>query len=200
MVGIRDSVQGLLHSSFSEARDEVYLVEMPGFVAGGMFGEKVNAASQAVGELKPKNIASFIHMVRHLALSPAVRASRVVGKFGVPYALTRMCTDRLGAQIKWQPSALALSAFKGQAALFAEPFYQVIFAVNPDQAFAWRELFAQLSANTDFKVQRLGEVRPQSLSLQISGGTKETAVVEITTTELKNHYETSWEVLFAGLS
>ena len=165
-------------SSFQAVRDELYIVESSQLIFTGLNGEWRERSSIGHGDLSAKEIAEFIQVVRHLALSRAVRSTRVVGKFGLPYALARMCTAQLGARVQWQPPV--------KQKWFTESLYQVVFAVDSDRAFEWRELFAKLAANLNINIARLGEVGESALTFE--GESR----WSVSTVKLRQAHETPW--------
>ncbi len=187
IVGLRDTIEDLPRSFFRSPRDELYLVETQ---------QLVFSDNEGVGELECQKVADFINLIRHLALVPAVRSSRVVGKFGLPYALARMCNKNMGASVQWKPPV--------ENGWFTESLYQVIFAVDPDGSFNFRQLYKKLAANLDFNISRLGEVRPAVRSQSREGAENAEATLEIgkvivPVSQIDRAYNTPWEVLF-GLS
>ncbi len=170
-------------SSFQNARDELFLLECDQITFTGMNAEFVGGATLGHGDINSRDTARFIQLVRHLALAGAVRSTRVVGKFGLPYALARMCTPSLGAKISWEPK------IKGR--WFDETLYQVIFAVEPDQAYEWRQLFEKIGANLPVKLVRLGEVTGDALVFEPRDRNQ---IWSVPTVKLRQAYETPWEI------
>jgi phosphoribosylformylglycinamidine (FGAM) synthase-like enzyme len=135
------------------------------------------------GKLDVKNIASFVEIVRTLASKEGVQASRVVGKFGLAYALTRMCRGHLGVEAR---------NLKTED-LFAEKLYQVILVVADDHSFQVREKFAELQKQFgSMQLERIGQV--------VEGAVKLGEGINMKLSEVQSAYNTSWEVIFAGLS
>jgi phosphoribosylformylglycinamidine (FGAM) synthase-like enzyme len=187
LVGLRDSVENLPKSKFVNKNDEIYLLRCPMFQMQGLLAEIEGSPNVGVGALDPQKVAKFVDLTRHLALMRGVRATRVVGKLGLAYALARMCGPDLGASVQLDSKA---------SHVFAETLYEVIFAVDPDSSFAFREMFAKIGESSSQSLVNLGAVREGPLQISSESGLK----IDLALSEIQKNYNTSWEVLFAGLS
>jgi phosphoribosylformylglycinamidine synthase subunit PurL len=183
LVGLRDDLKNMPMSCFTEKNAEVYLLSHTELTFTGLWSDVDHKPALGSGSLNVKNIASFVELVRNLSLHEGVQGTRVVGKFGLGYALARMCRGPLGVD------ARGLKADD----LFVEKLYQVIFAVGSDQAFRFREAFAALQKNSkSSQLERIGEVAERTFKLG--------SVIDLKLEDLQSAYNTSWEVIFAGLS
>ncbi|MGE0529572.1 MAG: AIR synthase related protein [Bdellovibrionales bacterium] len=104
-VGLRDHVKSIPRSHFVQEGDSILLWRFPGVhLLSDLTLEQTKAESSEPpsfsGELDPEPITRWLQEVTELGCGGRVQASRVVGKFGLQYALYRMCTDQLGANVK----------------------------------------------------------------------------------------------------
>jgi phosphoribosylformylglycinamidine synthase II len=178
IVGLRDGLAKIPKSHFTEKNEDIFLLQYKAVEHNGAWGELQNQNPQFSGELDTKKIAQLVQLTRHLSLMSAVTATRVVGKFGLPYALARMCTSSIGCQV---------SSIAGD---FKETLYQIIFVVHNDGAHSFQTLFQSLNAG--FELIRLGVTKPDFLRVENS--------FEIKTQEIFNAYNHRWENHFRGLS
>lgn len=139
LVGLRDGLDSIPRSHFVRDGDEIYIVRLPELQMGGLAEEIHHGASSGWGEVSAKPVAEFTRLIRHLALQPGVQSTRVVGKFGLAYALARMC---IGGNVGCRIDMNALLFDKmGEHRLFSEVCYEVIFAVKVGDAEAFARAF-----------------------------------------------------------
>jgi phosphoribosylformylglycinamidine synthase II len=146
LVGLRDSVDGLPLSHFSGIGDLIYVLRLPGMVFGGANQERVTGACSGIGELDAGVVAGFMSAALKLSRAPGVKATRAVGKYGLAYALARMCigtkgdTGGIGAEISFEGLKLLRSEVDG-AALFEEHLYEAVFSVAEKMATQFEDAF-----------------------------------------------------------
>jgi phosphoribosylformylglycinamidine synthase II len=197
VVGLRPSVDKLPKSHFHSVGESVYLLRWPLFTSTGVLGE--NAAEvRAIGSVTSaealSQLKSACSTLRHLTQGSdgLVSASRVVGKFGLAYALAKMTLqNQIG--IKVSEEALTLLRWNQNDRrslsnlLFCENNYEVILVSKEDpSAFAARvkSLGGPVVVNlgmTDGDQLQFG--KELSLSLKI----------------LKDTYENGWVKAFKSL-
>lgn len=97
LVGLRDNVAKIPKSGFAAQGDSVFLMRMPGV---SFTGDQLGRKTSFTGDIDAETTAKFIEEVRALGNNADVRSTRVVGKFGLGYALFRMCGDNLGAIVQ----------------------------------------------------------------------------------------------------
>ncbi|MBX7230790.1 MAG: phosphoribosylformylglycinamidine synthase subunit PurL [Bdellovibrionales bacterium] len=127
VVGLREQVNGIPLSVFSRAGDEVLLLRAPMLLISGLRAEpnaqNTLAATESsilgYGTLSLKRARGLIDCVRQLTQDDLVTASRVVGKFGLAYALARMSLGGIGARVR----------VGEDRTLFGEWLYEVVLAV-----------------------------------------------------------------------
>jgi len=97
LVGLRENVGHIPRSEFTTKGDSIFLLRLKGVsFAGDQLGRK----STYTGDLDADSTAKFIEEVRTLGNNPDVHGTRVVGKFGLGYALFKMCGENLGANVR----------------------------------------------------------------------------------------------------
>lgn len=99
LVGLRDEVNTIPRSHFENAGDQIYLWRMPGVVFSG---DQMGRTSEFSGEFKSAEVARWLSSVLEMGRDARVKSTRLSGKFGLGYALYRMCTEELGAEVNSQ--------------------------------------------------------------------------------------------------
>ncbi|RME15930.1 MAG: hypothetical protein D6797_05615, partial [Bdellovibrio sp.] len=138
-----------------------------------LYGEKVQGEMRGNGQFSPE-ISSFVEKLTRLSQLPYVKATRVVGRYGLLYALARMCTSSLGGDFQLP---------KGRGG-FEEYLYEVVFSVVEAEAFK-KELEKE---GIDFYT--LGHTQKTFLSWERG---------KVSCDELLQAYETGWEQNFENL-
>ncbi len=204
VVGLRPSVDGLPKGHFTRAGDQVYLLRLPQLTQNGVLAETRGEAPKAFGKLTADEIAKFAKPLRLLTdgedgSKDSVSATRIVGKFGLAYALARMTLPKgLGVKV----SSEALTASRGElnalplaSSLFAEVSYEVLVVSRetPDQI---RARFAKHGGDMK-SVCHLGEVTAKGAdgraALSLGDAVKADVVA------LKEKYEAGWTTAFQSL-
>jgi phosphoribosylformylglycinamidine synthase len=188
MVGMRSGVENIPLSQFARAGDEIVLWRLPGV------SFEMNMKGQIPefqGELSPEKIVSWIKNVREFVLAhgglnsgrhSGLRSTRVVGKFGLGYALARMSTETLGAKVSlgaWSEGA--------SAPWNRESLYEILLVGEPGLA----DQVAAAAKKTGSQSWRLGTVETGSLEL----GSEKFALAD-----LKRAYTEGWRKHFAQLA
>ncbi len=191
LVGVCDSVEHLPKSHFVNKNSEVYLLSNVQMQISGLWSEVARSPTVGHGDIDVKSHARFVELTRKLVSEIRLEATRVVGKFGLGYALARMCEGRLGFAV--DTAALRSSGIQSSD-FFVEKLYQAILVVNSDHALKLRERFNELAggAQAPIKLERLGTVVEDKFSLGDN--------LDCKVSEIQSAYQTSWEVLIAGLS
>ncbi|NJL25359.1 MAG: phosphoribosylformylglycinamidine synthase subunit PurL, partial [Calothrix sp. SM1_5_4] len=97
LVGLRDDVSAIPASRFRGEGDEIWLWRYDGV---RFSSDQLGRSAGFTGELDGESFARWLNEVLEAGRGPRVSATRVCGKFGVQYALYRMCTESLGAEAK----------------------------------------------------------------------------------------------------
>jgi hypothetical protein len=116
--------------------------------------------------------------VREVARDEAVHATRAVGKFGLGYALYRLCGERLGAEVQAGDWSEGLPPWN------TERLYELILAGSPD-------LLGKIKSKGIGQAWALGTVTEDTLKL---GEEKHTLA------SLHQAYKTGWRKHFALLA
>lgn len=143
LVGLRDDIDGIPASRFAAADDEIVLWRLDAV----RFTRQPAAFS---GDVDPRAVSRWLTEVLALARSGAVHASRVAGKFGLEYALYRLCGVDLGAEVS--------AEFSGAG---EERLYEVILS-GPAGLLDKVKAAAQ---RTGTEAWRLGRVIPGALTI-----------------------------------
>ncbi|RYZ63926.1 MAG: hypothetical protein EOP05_22815, partial [Proteobacteria bacterium] len=192
LIGLRNSLDRLPVSHFETENQAIYVLKLPGFISGGYAQEIASNKQQAVGELDARIVANFIRVAKTLSEASQVQGTRAVGKFGLAYALSRMCLEGTGAVI--EPNGLKLIRTEvDQAALFEEHLYEAIFVVDGKETTAFEDYFTairQLAPTAE--IHRIGR----------TGGTKLEigSLLESDTASLKTAYTSGWGENFESLA
>lgn len=136
LIGLRDDVDAIPTSHFARDGEVIYLLRLPMAAIGGAAQELNKQVPTGYGQLEPALIAPFARLLLSLTGSrrqgAVVSSSRVVGKFGLSYALARMCEGGIGCRIDDE----GLKAVRGELStddLFREHLYEVLLTAIPYQ-------------------------------------------------------------------
>ena len=147
LTGLRDNIENIPEDVFTKAGSEIFLLSLKALESNGLAAEITDSEIGFTGELTVPMVTEFTHLVRQLSLSTAVLSTSVVGKFGLPYRLAKMCTPKLAAQVSEPPRMN-----------FREKFYEVIFTVDAPLVSQFKSLFASLNKNEKTELQPIGTV------------------------------------------
>lgn len=174
LVGIRDSIDNIPRSHFVNKGDAVYLWRLP---MVEMVGDQLGREAHFRGAIDVKKTGAWIEGVRKTMNGiPTVTATRVNGKFGLGYALARMCTPNLGAAIDAVPGGFS-----------TEKLYEVVIT-GPEAIF---ETLKKAASTFGGEAVKIGTVTEGSLKL---GG--ETWSLK----DLQQAYTDGWRKNFAQLA
>jgi phosphoribosylformylglycinamidine synthase II len=199
IVGLRPSVDGLAKGHFAREGDSVYLLRLPLLCQNGAMAELEKVEPRAVGSLEGNSIAKFALSLRLLAdcadgSKDSISASRMVGKFGLAYALARMVMPKgLGIKIEEATLNLArpeLACLPIATSLFTEVCYEVVIVSRESEAVI-RERWVKHGGAAS-ALSRLGAVVGSNLTLGDA--------VDISAVILKQKYEGGWTEAFEHLS
>jgi phosphoribosylformylglycinamidine synthase len=178
LVGLRKDVDHIPHSHFTNDGDQIYLVRLKGVA---FTGDQLGRKSSFAGDLDPEAVAKFVKAWEKVAQEKNCVSTRVVGKFGLGYALFRMSTENLGATVEKGEWAVTPSPWSD------EHMYEVL-ACGPA---ALEQTLQSLSTETGAKVWKLGQV------------TKGDLVIDKTSkklNELHEQYRSGWRKHFPQLA
>lgn len=189
LVGLRASVEHMPESHFTKAGLKIYLLRLPGLVCGGSYQELVASTIQGVGSLDAHATCSLVKIATRLSGVKGVASTRIVGKFGLAYALARMSLGGFGADVQASAVSAVRSGTETQS-LFEEHLYEAIFVVEPSEAKALEETFAQAKAGAQLagemiELKMFGQTIPERLKI---AGT-----VDVLISQLGESYENGWK-------
>ena len=148
MVGLRPDAHSP-PSFFQYHGDEIYLVSSRQLQTSGLISEVKREAVMAYGDIQTSQTTSFVWSLVRLTREVPIQSSRIVGKFGLAYALSRMSTLDLGCHIPKDKD------------WFLESLYEVILCIHPSDKIP----FSLLTDKLDLNVEYLGSVEPSQLRL-----------------------------------
>jgi len=184
LVGLRSSIESIPQSFFVAEGESVYLLRLPLVRFGGAAQEEILGHSQGVGFLDAALLAPFIRLLRDLILdSNVISASRVVGKFGLAYALARMCgaNDGGGRGIGFRLEAQAAEALKIEDRYFSETLYEVILTCPSGSDERLERVFrSRRGALTGVELMKIGTTGGSEFVLKD---------IQLKTSELQMAYE-----------
>lgn len=196
LVGLRDGVEDLPKSAFTQAGQAVYLLRLPGLMIGGQAQELRQKTITGAGYLDADAVCAFIRLAKNLSEAQGVTTTRAAGKFGLAYTLARMAENGIGARIDFEALRLARGGTIDGAALFEEHLYEAVIAVDAAAASAFEEAFA--GATRAWKAQ----VRPvlQKIGATLAGRLEIGTVIDCEISGLQESYRQGWKLSFEGLS
>lgn len=178
MVGMREDIENIPRSNFTHLGDEVVLWRIPQIQFNA---DQSGLKTEFSGELKPDGIANWLQEVIEMSRTGKARGTRVVGKFGLSYALYRMCSEDLGAEIKFGPWAVDENGFQ------VERLYEIVLS-GPQGLF---DEVSKRAKRTGTEAWKIGEVVKGELNL----GSKHSDLKG-----LHELYKSGWRKHFPGIS
>lgn len=188
LVGLRESVENLPFSYFTQTGEEIYLLRLPALEMGGYQQEVSFGKNVGIGDLGASSVANLIAVARKLSAVSGVKATRAVGKFGLAYALARMSlVNTIGVEI----GAEALKSIRGEgwaesSSLFTEHLYEAVFAVDSHKKNEFEKVFSELSKGS------AGELELHHLGQTIDRRLKVADLLDLDVETLKEPYENGW--------
>ena len=191
LVGLRGSVSGMPVSQFTREGLQVFILKLPGLVTGGVHQETVQKKMTGEGELDAYAVCGLIGMARKLADCAGVESTRMVGKFGLAYALARMAAEGIGLRVESE-QLKTVRAEPTATSLFEEHLYEAIFAVDPANAKDFEAAFAQgKAAVPNAELHAFGQT--------VAGKLEIGSLLDCDTATLKNSYQSGWSANFESL-
>lgn len=177
LVGLRPRIEDIPQSSFTKDGNDVYVLQFGESWTTGMLSELKNEA--ATGYLSPdmENFPAFVKDVcLEIGRSGHLASARVVGKFGLLYALARMSLNGVGAKVDLEQD------------YFVEPLYQIVLETS--EAADLENILKKTNLkNVSFK--KIGKTQKESLNWnQFAMSLK----------DIHQLYVKSWEANFAELA
>lgn len=181
LVGLRESIEGIPASRFQRAGDEVILVRAPMVTLAGLEAERVGRSQLGHGVLESKRTEALVKLIHNLTKDDLVLSSRVVGKFGLAYALARMCLGGIGAQLR----------VPDDRDLLVEVLYEVILVVPTANMGKVKSAIRGQTAH-DLQLEHLGTTGGSDLEIN--------SRLKLAVKALRQAYSGGWEEQFATLA
>lgn len=128
VVGLRPKIHSLPQSHFTADSETIFWVRCPQVKFSGLASEIWDLPVYTEGKLNLTELSRWMKTLRNL--SAKAGSVRVVGKFGLAYALARMATDHLGCKVTAQVQE------KFGVQFFEEELYSVLMVGGLDLAAA----------------------------------------------------------------
>ncbi len=126
LVGLRDSLSYIPADRFQEEGSQIILIECPQVLLSGMRAENKGRDLEFTGELNVQEVSRWCEKLKEMVLKESPLSTRIVGKFGLSYALSRMSMDSVSANCN-----LNEGEFSG------EKLYQVLVEVKKSKSEVW---------------------------------------------------------------
>ena len=172
MIGLKENNKKLPESGFQKKGERVYLLSSHQFWFQGAFKKNSKNSSKAYGALQDSLVKVFIDQIEELSQKDFFYNARLVGKFGIPYALARMVLEKgVGFSLK---KSFSLP-------LIQERLYEVIVSVNKNKEALFKQILEEMAIDYLF----MGETQSHS-DLLLQGE-------KLTYKEMNAKYFQSWE-------
>ena len=176
LVGLRSKIENLPTSTFTSEGEDVYTLTWGECWTDGLLAEMKSQTAKAYLNFETQGFDGFVKGLTKLGTSDLVSSARVVSKFGLLYALTRMSLQGMGAQIESTQNR------------FVEPLYQIVVSTKNAAAL---EKAVQSWNLKPLKLQKIGQTKKNEL---VWGDLK------IKSEVLNQLYKKSWEAQFENLA
>jgi phosphoribosylformylglycinamidine synthase len=161
LVGLKESAEQIPLSQWSQPGLAIFAVSAQHVVSAGFVAELAPGGIPALlGASDIEKWSALARAVTEVVNTLVVPATRVVGKFGLAYALARLAQSGMGCTVSVPAN---LNALDDKLKLFAEPFYQVLFAVTESDATQMLKLIA---AHRGVVAERIGITGGSELVIQ----------------------------------
>lgn len=190
VVGLKEDIKNIPRDCFVKASSQIYLLRLPQLHISGQTALQQKRNVTGHGKIEVNACAQFVKQVREMSQLPGVEATKVCGKLGLAYTLSRMCTTKLGFRAE---KGLFLGEEESNAHWFTENLYEVIFVLEKDSAENFAKSWANLrnSESTD-KLWRMGEVTEGEVSFS--------GEAHINVEQLLTAYNEGWRQNFESLA
>ena len=190
LVGLRPELKGIPESHFTGMAQGIYLVRLPQLQLSGQLSEnQTGAAMKGMGSIDPQALKKFTRLITDLGRQPYVFSSRVVGKFGLAYALARKCMP-LGIGARTAAGDWFINPRNPNGSLFVENYYEVLFGVDRDNEEQFKELVKEFGVD-GVRVFKIGETGGD----RIIGG----RTLDVPISQALRAYNSGWEANLEGL-
>lgn len=176
LVGLRESPDSMPNSGFVAEGDSILLMTLGHGWFDGYYNEFKKLGSKASFDNDFAGLAEQAQKLCGWINQFPVQSTRLVGNFGLSYALARMAiASGLGAKVDCEQPG------------FLESFYQVVLTVGKNDT----PIAIDVCKKLGLKTEKIGEVQKQRLQWKN---------LDLSVQELKDAYEKSWSKNFPRLS
>ncbi|MBY0383549.1 phosphoribosylformylglycinamidine synthase subunit PurL [bacterium] len=176
LVGLRNSIDTIPSSTFGAEGEDVCTLTWGDCWTDGLLSEMNQKSMTAFLGFPKENFSTFVKELTKWGASDLFTSARVVGKFGLLYALSRMSLSGVGAKIESTQNR------------FTEPLYQIV--VSTKQARVLQQQVEQLGLK-NLKFSVIGKTQTSELTW---------ASFQMKTDEIRSLYKKSWEAQFENLA
>jgi len=176
LVGLRERIDNIPAADFTTAGEDVYTLRWSSSWTNGLLAEMRGETPQASMDNSLGDFANVVKTFTELGNSDILSSARVVGKFGLLYALTRMSLKGVGAVVTTEQDP------------FVEPLYQVVVSTKRG---ADLEKFFAAKKLASVSVTKIGQTQNSKLKWNS---------FEANVEDLKRKYKQSWEAQFENLA
>ncbi|MCB0356530.1 MAG: hypothetical protein KDD40_05960, partial [Bdellovibrionales bacterium] len=161
VVGLKEQIEGIPSSQFLTEGAQIYLLRNLQLQISGQCRVSEMREIKGHGHIEFTEVSEFCQLVRTLSQVNGVEATRVSGKFGLAYALMRMCTDELGFAVN---NGNFLGENENTQTWFTEQFYEVLFVVDKAYHLDFAKKWADMRKKTGKdQLWRMGEVTANTI-------------------------------------
>ncbi len=176
LVGLRSKMENLPTTAFASEGEEIYTLTWGDCWAEGLLAEMNDKTPKAFLNFETQGFDQFVKELTKLGTSDLVSSARIVSKFGLLYALTRMSLNGMGARIESTQNH------------FVEPLYQIVVSTKNAAAL---EKEVQSWGLKPLKIQKIGQTQKNELVW---------ADLKVKSEVLNQLYKKSWEAQFENLA
>lgn len=176
LVGLRSKIENLPSTLFGSEREDIFTITWGECWTEGLLAEMNNKTPSAALSFEAQGFETFVKGLTQLGCSDVLSSARVVSKFGLLYALTRMSLGGVGARIECSQSR------------FVEPLYQIVVSTKNATALEKAVQSWNLKA---VKLQKIGQTQKNNLVW---------SDLAVSCESLNQMYKKSWEAQFENLA
>ncbi len=176
LVGLRKKIENIPSSTFQNENEDVYTLTWGACWTDGLLAEMEQKALQASLDFPVEGFNTFVRELTQWGSGDLFTSARVVGKFGLAYALSRMSLGGVGATIESAQN------------LFTEPLYQIVVSTKQG---AKLEQMVKTAGLSPLFLSKIGKTQKDHLVW---------GALNIKTKDIEQLYKKSWEAQFENLA
>ncbi len=186
LIGLNPEISKLPNDYFVKENDLIYVLTLNQLEFGGLSEDLLKKESiKGSGKLNETQLALLVQFVKELARTTLLTSTRLVGKFGVPYALARMTLNGMGCEV---------NGIESRGWLRGERLYQIIFTVSKDKEENLKDWLSKNSLQKgldNLAIDLIGKVIPSRFKIDCSW--------DLSVEEIKHAYTKGWRTVFENL-